>query len=474
MQDSVNDKFRKSIALMYKCYDSLVFECENEFVAKYIGESNGNFDEFKFESSVEKHKAQKRYAFIINSMKYLFATENGFDQIIEGKPFYETYQKLSEHAISLQIWITGLMLQDVYDSEEDLELTYKYNVNRDLVKYSSEIFRWHRLEKKLKDNGEEVAWMEADGLTHVFDELLCTYLKECISLIKLQLILCILRFSPLYASFEHTMADELFFLFRDLLYNKRLFLININRNHNKDCVLSTRIEILFALNNDDRYCFRVDFPHEGNEYIHLNLNAPGKVHNSVGFPFPLNKRVDLMEKCNSDPETYASLFFESDEMIWFRNDFYEKMNEVSTLDGHAKNILTSLYDERKHLRLSEGFWTKENCAIFETDLLEAISVYGFAHCDYKMDGHNELRYFERIWYKDILIEMVDALLGATLANMHDEMLDLKIQMTIQSLFYRIIDSKLTELTYDDAKNYNNIELIEIMVEILKPSLIEDC
>lgn len=58
--------------------------------------------------------------------------------------------------------------------------------------------------------------------------------------------------------------------------------------------------------------------------------------------------------------------------------------------------------------------------------------------------------------------------------MHDEMLDQKIQMTLQSLAYRIIDSKLTELTYDDAKNYNNIELIEIMVEILRPSLIEDC
>ena len=45
--------------------------------------------------------------------------------------------------------------------------------------------------------------MHADGLSIILDKLICSYLKDCLSLIKLQIILCIIRFSPVYDAFEH-------------------------------------------------------------------------------------------------------------------------------------------------------------------------------------------------------------------------------------------------------------------------------
>ena len=32
------------------------------------------------------------------------------------------------------------------------------------------------------------------------------------------------------------------------------------------------MKIFFALENSDRYCLKIDFPHEGAEYLHLNLH----------------------------------------------------------------------------------------------------------------------------------------------------------------------------------------------------------
>lgn len=473
MPNIKSDKFRKSIALMYKFPHSLVLENEQGFIEAFIGENidGVNCDDIHFQSVSEKYEAAKRYSFIMSSMKWLFAIDNELNRIIKGNPEYETYKRLADYSICLQVCITGLMLLDV--NSDDLMLTYKYTVNRDLVKVSSEIFRWHNLEKLLADRGEPISWMRADGISSIFDQLLCSYLKECLLLIKIQLILCVMRFSPAYDNFERAMADDLYFLLGDLLYNKRVYLININQNIDVDCSQTTRIEIIFALNNDDRYCFRVDFPHKGNEYMHLNLNAPGKIHNSVGFPMPIKDRKKLIEKCSYNKEAYDALFFELDEMIWFRADFVNKLNAMSCLNDNERESLESLYDKRKHIRLNEENWTKENCTIFERDLFEAISIYGFAYCDYKMDGKNELSYFMRIWYKDSLLEIVDRLLGVVLKNKFDSDLEQKVEKDLKSMLCRMIDDGVTKLTYDDADDLSVKDLIELMTEILLPTLDED-
>ena len=473
MSQIISDRFRKSIALIYNFPHSIVLENEQEFIDMFIGENidSVNCETFHFQSRIDRYEAERRYPFIMSSMKWLFAVDNELNQILKGTPSYETYKKLDDYRESLQICITALMLLDV--NSDDSIWTYKYNVNRDLAYFSSEVFRWHKLEKDLLDRGKPIEWMHADGLSIILDKLICSYFKDCLSLIKLQIILCIIRFSPVYDSFEHAMADELFFLFRDLLYNKRICMVNVNQNIAVDCAQTTRFEIIFALNNDDRYCFRVDFQHKGNEYIHLNLNAPGKIHNSVGFPTPISDREEIVNKCNYIEKAYEALFFEKDEMIWFRSAFKKKLREIKCIDDNAKEKLSSFYDNRKHIRLNEENWTKENCKVFERDFFESISIYGFAYCDYKMDGQNELSYFTRIWYKDWLYEIVDGLIGTVLRNKNETEFEQEVTKVMQLLLCRIIDDKLTKLTYDDVDDFSVKELIEIITEILLPTFDED-
>ena len=74
--------------------------------------------------------------------------------------------------------------------------------------------------------------------------------------------------------------------------------------------------------------------------------------------------------------------------------------------------------------------------VYEEGFFESISIYGFAYCDYKMDGQNELSYFTRIWYKDWLYEIVDGLMGTVLQNKNETEFEQEVTKAMKLMVFR--------------------------------------
>lgn len=172
---------------------------------------------------------------------------------------------------------------------------------------------------------------------------------------------------------------------------------------------TTRLKIYFVLGNSDRYCVRLDFPHEGAESIHLNLNEPAR-KSSTGFPFRRDDYRRAMKICKSY-SVFDKLFYHYDDLYWFRSDYASELKKIKALDAEMGDSLEKFHYDRAHLELA----AKENTSVvsdFTESFGEAIvicegkSVYGntsdddaelfqlMLFQDYILDETIKLRYCE--------------------------------------------------------------------------------
>ena len=163
------------------------------------------------------------------------------------------------------------ILSDIHnalmDLDDDFSFRKKYSLVNDVLVMAKNMYDYmlfaHNIASIELDFDDSVSITKYD---EIGSRLSCKYIRNGISLLKLFHVLVLLRISPFYSDDVHDIADKLISQLREPLFDKRIIKIVVDSNiygENPKPHKTTRLKILFALGNSDRYCIRLDFPHDG-------------------------------------------------------------------------------------------------------------------------------------------------------------------------------------------------------------------
>lgn len=115
------------------------------------------------------------------------------------------------------------------------------------------------------------------------------------------------------------------------------------------CDRTTRVHIIFSLKNNDIYSLRIDMPHKGVEYVHINLQEIQNEH-VIDSAMPIlcdEKLQEVKELLAGDMKKY---FYESGEDLWwFRINFLKKIEEID--DEIKVEKLRNIFEKQKHFEV---------------------------------------------------------------------------------------------------------------------------
>lgn len=185
-------------------------------------------------------------------------------------------------------------------------------------------------------------------------------IESKLNYLKLQLALCCIKRSPQYSICERRLAKQIIDILLDFLFDCNIHKVFINSNKFFDATVpvekrgsrneTTRLQVFFSISNEDIFCLRIDLPHKGEEYLHLNLEEGiGDKVKSIGIPLQLtgvNKSM-LWKLCG---ENYGKLFFDYENLIWFRSDFLCLLDKWIE-DEENKKMIKKLYRHQCHLKI---------------------------------------------------------------------------------------------------------------------------
>ena len=112
---------------------------------------------------------------------------------------------------------------------------------------------------------------------------------------------------------------------------------------------TTRIHIIFSLENTDIYSLRIDMPHKGVNYAHLNLQEieNGYVVDSAMPILDVKIMNEIKALLGEDVNKY---FYESGEDLWwFRVGFLKRIEEIEENENLCR--LKEIFDLQKHFEL---------------------------------------------------------------------------------------------------------------------------
>lgn len=229
-----------------------------------------------------------------------------------------------------------------------------------------------------------------------------------ISFMQIQAILLLMENSKLYSIYVRKIAKSILLILKEILANSRIEKIEIDSAISAGVIRpgikrTTGIKLFFALENMDRYCLRIDFPHEGVDYLHLNLHEPNRQ-----TAVPLNyKQYSLLKKQYGD---LSDLFFHFGNMYWFRYNFHEKLNKYSLGEGCENNNssfivdIEKIYFEQSHYQIFDDNITKDNMLEFIAEFGKALihtQIYETSYSDTEVENIDDK--LTKIKLRDILI-----------------------------------------------------------------------
>lgn len=135
---------------------------------------------------------------------------------------------------------------------------------------------------------------------------------------------------------------------------------------------TTRMQVIFTLQNRDVFSLRIDMPHKGMPRIHLNLEeiSQKKVISS-GIPLEKNKiHKNLLKKLSE--KSYSSLFFETTSQIWFRSGFEEKLRTLDLLQENKKH-LSKIFKHQAHLKIYVTKLTRSEEMTVVSDICDVLN-----------------------------------------------------------------------------------------------------
>ncbi len=362
----------------------------------------------------ELHK-ERRFISLQTTLKYVYLIEKDIRAMAKDGMNVSNTTDLEQHVIGLHCNLTDLFLQDPFENNYPLLYSEHYEIDRQLFGYVHDIKGWQKHKESFEKNAHLKKWSEAAGLSELFDRMILSYLEDLLSHIKLMLALMIMRIAPVYSDTLSKMAGELLEIFRRILYDKRVRKILLDPKDMEKCdkigsKATTKIEIFFSLSNGDNYCLRLDYGHEDHEYVHLNLNEPGRSHGDIAFPIGVHDKeaIDVQQACGAN---LSDFFLVRDDCYWFKSGFKTRIVK-NNLPDKNKRILENIYKNRTHYKLDDSVWSQGSAEEFSKEFEEICTgLRMFDDKPFEKLGKKEAIHFSHMKCVDDLLAIVNEGMG---------------------------------------------------------------
>lgn len=196
-------------------------------------------------------------------------------------------------------------------------------------------------------------------------EVLCTKFNADISLIKSQInflefmisIICVVE-SPFYACKYKKVLKKFYLQIQELMHNCFIgdFFIEygsidstIHIEHRGSSDKTTRVQISFVLDNKQGYCLRLDFPHKGVNYIHININD---MQGQNALPIE-NSQFCEISKIFTEYDEVNKLFYKYNNKYYFCCNFENELKKVE-ISEDIKNILQKIFSKQSHFKICDN------------------------------------------------------------------------------------------------------------------------
>lgn len=426
-----SDSFMESlVALLYK-YDIAPFCLNDETMKKYLKcfIENGSYIDKVFEGQYDKMSDltiwKKHFTGKCLRDKMIFTSKNASylcsiymllfvikEDLQEGDLYeLEKLQEMILYISMINTYISSLIMDYDFESYGTLDFNANYMPSLMLTEYLGKMLEIELFRQQYK----VIFGQSTLSISRLFElnkKIDREIIMAGISFMQIQAILLLMESSKLYSANVRGIAKNILFVFKEILVDSRIEKIEIDSAISVGVIRqgikkSTGMKIFFALKNTDRYCLRIDFPHEGIDYLHLNLHEPNRE-----TAIPLNyKQYSLIKKQYGD---LSDIFFKFGNMYWFRYNFMEKLKKHSLIEGgeidnkRFINEMTKIFFEQSHYRLFDGNITK-------TDMLEFIAEFGKALIHTQIyetsysctEIENIDNVFTKIKLRDVLISAFD-------------------------------------------------------------------
>lgn len=286
-----------------------------------------------------------------------------------GEPSYQNALNLYYQVGLANSFIASSLMNYDFQQHNSINFNRSYHPNQDLCTYLENIYK---TDEKLMGVNDVFSVDFDDLVLKINHKLDCQYIAGGMAFIKLQAVLLFLMNAPFYPEITHKIAQQITFFFKDFLLDARIYKIVVDNAHLAGIQTSgvkktTCLKIFFSLTNTDRYCLRVDFPHDDKNYIHYNLHEP---YRETGVPISIAAYHSITLKYGD----LSDLFFEYSNQCWFRYDFLDKLNHHNcSACPEMYDDLCHLFEEQSHYHVFVNEYSNTEMTNFLIELSSALS-----------------------------------------------------------------------------------------------------
>ena len=377
----------------------------------------------------------------------------------------ENLSILNMNLNTINNFISSLVMDFDFEQYGELDFNSNYLPNNMIAEYSGIMYKDELMLNQFNNAPINFNLTFDNDIINLVRKIDNEILTTGISFMQIQAILLLMHSSSLYPEYIHKIAKEIIMIFKDLLANARVKKIEIDPTISSGGIRTgfkstTGIKIFFALENGDRYCLRIDFPHDGEEFLHYNLHEPER---KTALPLHEEQYAELKSKYNN----LETLFFKFGHLYWFRSNFLSKLEALSpptdTEEYQHYSIFRDdmllLFHEQGHYRMFSSDISKENMMEFIASFGEALlctQVSDTLFTPTNVDNINEE--LSRIKVRDLLSDTLAIyqkciIEEQILAITYDEALTMLKDTLLHSLFNNFSEIMTQHGTYEDFQNF---------------------
>lgn len=400
--ENFQDNYEKTLVWLLRYFEDSTLVANQPSVSDFIIDKIGN-SEYLMEAldwdleqllclNIEENEAGREGLYwnlnkghLLKAHIVLNKIRKDLEAVISSSNRIETLDVVCGDCILVNTSISSVLMNYIFDVSEQLDFSEHFMPNLMIQEYSSVMKKKAFLKSEAEEypiNSEALDWCERVQL-----ELDKSFLEAGIDFMKVQTTLLTLVESPLYSNSVREIAKSIALLFKEMLVNSRILKIIIEPNFiNNEFEVgfkkSTKLEIFFSLENGDRFCLRLDFPHEGVSYIHYNLHEP--LH-ATGLPIKYEEIGPVAGLC-ATLENFEKLFFVYDNLCWFRWNFIKKLHEVFGDKSEQTSELERIFNEQCHYRIVGPEIGEAQVKEFLESFITGLNHMDMANCIYERTG----------------------------------------------------------------------------------------
>ena len=156
---------------------------------------------------------------------------------------------------------------------------------------------------------------------------------------------------------------------------------------------TTRMQMIFSLENNDIYILRIDMPHQGEEKLHINIEECHEL-GVIASGFPLktseSKCFELKKLLGSH---FDELFYTAGNRIWFRTRFKNKLQHAD-IESEIRERVEQIFNEQSHKEIITNYSEEQVLAFFE-EVKKYLEEFQLTHMlQTELRRNNEKVYYE--------------------------------------------------------------------------------